>query len=213
MTIQTTAEHTTGLVDHAVGKPDTAARRIRMREFQSRLVDRMQAARGGSDVRAGQLGVMIGERRWLFDLQQAGEIVAVGPITRVPLTQPWFLGLTNIRGNLTSVVDFAQFRGGAATVLDKECRIIAFAPTLAFNGALLVARVFGLRNTSDMRPFEENPVPPESQQHADADRHENPGSVGPRENAQRFIDADQQIWHVLDLAAVAHDPHYLQVAA
>ena len=107
----------------------------------------------------------------------------------------------------------ARFRGGAATVLDKECRIIAFAPALAFNGALLVARVLGLRNTSDMRPFEENPAPPESQQHADADRHESPGSVGPRENAQRFIDADQQIWHVLDLAAVAHDPHYLQVAA
>ncbi len=177
--------------DRRFSKADPALRRSRMREFQTRLVERMQAARGGSDVRAGQLGVLIGETRWLFDLQQAGEIVAVSSITKVPLTQPWFLGLANIRGNLISVVDFARFQGGAASAIDKDARIIAFAPSLSFNAGLLVSKVLGLRNVADMEQYGDSQgsgVPP-----------------------LRFVDGDHQIWHVLDLAAVSQDPAFLHV--
>lgn len=177
-------------------KADPAARRIRMRDFQNRLVERMQAARGGSDVRASQLGVMIGETRWLFDLQQAGEIVAVGAITKVPLTQPWFLGLTNIRGNLISVVDFAHFRGGAVSPIDKEARIVAFAPALSFNAGLLVSRVLGLRNIRDMEQVDDG-----------AGSAEQDGVP-----ALRYVDRDQQVWRLLDLAAVSQDPSFLHVS-
>lgn len=176
-------------------KADPAVRRTRMRDFQTRLVQRMQAARGGSDVRAGQLGVQIGATRWLFDLQQAGEIVAVGSITKVPLTQLWFLGLTNIRGNLVSVVDFAQFQGATASNIDKESRIIAFAPSLSFNAGLLVSRVLGLRNLADMELYTD------SQHDADI------GGVP----TQRYMDSDHQVWRLLDLAAVSQDPAFLHV--
>ena len=40
-------------------------------------------------------------------------------IATVPLTQPWFLGVANIRGNLYSVVDFAGFVGRAG---DRRAR-------------------------------------------------------------------------------------------
>ena len=56
-----------------------------------------------------------------------------------------------IRGNLICVVDFAQFLGGAATIIDKQCRIIALAPALGMNAGLLVSNVVGLRNTSEMQ--------------------------------------------------------------
>ena len=167
-------------------QPAAAARRLRMRDFQTRLVDRMQAARSGTDVRAGQLGVLIGETRWLFDLQQAGEIVAVGAMTRVPLTQPWFLGLANIRGSLISVVDYAHFSGSAPTPIDKQCRIIAFAPALGFNAGLLVSRVLGLRNVADMQ--------------ADL-------------KSACYIDAERELWQVLDLAAITRNPRFLHVGA
>lgn len=169
-----------------------------MRDFQTRLVERMQAARGGSDVRASQLGVLIGDTRWLFDLQQAGEIVAASSITKVPLTQPWFLGLANIRGNLISVVDFAQFQGGPASAIDKEARIIAFAPSLSFNAGLLVSKVLGLRNIADMEQYSDGQ---DSTTGVEAS-----GGLAPR-----YIDGDHQIWHLLDLAAVSQDPAFLHV--
>ena len=47
-------------------------------------MERMQAAKAGSLIRANQLGVLIGKGRYLIDLKEAGEIVAAGNMTKVP---------------------------------------------------------------------------------------------------------------------------------
>ncbi|HCE10051.1 MAG TPA: twitching motility protein PilI [Oxalobacteraceae bacterium] len=153
----------------------------------------MQAVRSGVDTRVNQLGVMIGQTRWLLNLQEAGEIVSVGTITKVPLTQDWFLGLSNIRGNLISVVDFARFQGHAQTPIDKESRIVAFAPSLSFNSGLLVTRVLGLRNVADMAS---QPAAEEG---------------GAAWSTQRYLDRDSEIWSQLDLSLVVQDPQFLHV--
>jgi twitching motility protein PilI len=178
-------------------KPDVVARRTRLREFQAQLVERMQTARSGADTHTNLLGVMIGGSRWLLDLQAAGEIVSVGAITQVPLTQPWFLGLTNIRGNLISVIDFARFEGGASTPIDKDSRIVAFGSALAFNSGLLVSRVLGLRNVAEMQVAE-------MQVHADGGDHSEWSS-------RRYVDQESQVWTELDLSSVIQHPRFLQV--
>ena len=177
----------------AFAKPDVGSRRTRLREFQTQLVERMQAARTGVDTRVSQLGVMIGQRRWLLSLQEAGEIVSVGAITKVPLTHDWFLGLSNIRGNLMSVIDFAQFQNQGATPIDKESRIVAFAPSLEFNCGLLVTRVLGLRNVADMQVQQDT------------------SGNAPQWSSQHFVDRDQHVWTELNLSLVVQDPQFLHV--
>lgn len=179
--------------DDAPKKPDVIARRVRLREFQAQLVARMQTARSGEDTRVNQLGVMIGDSRWLLDLQTAGEIVSVGTITRVPLTQAWFLGLTNIRGNLISVIDFAHFQGLPQTQVDKDSRVVAFAPSLSFNSSLLVSRVLGLRNIAEMQ----------LQETSETDSAPWLGA--------RYVDDESQVWTELDLSLVVQNPQFLHV--
>jgi len=175
------------------GQSDEAGnRRTRLREFQSQLLERMQAVRSGSDSGISRLGVMLGDSRWLLDLQQAGEIVSVGNVTPVPLTQDWYLGLANIRGNLTSVIDFARFQGSVSSTVDKESRIVAFAPALSFNSALLVSRVLGLRNVAEMETRD-----------AGAD-------AAPWAGLQ-YIDRDGQVWTQLDLSLLVQDSRFLHV--
>jgi twitching motility protein PilI len=175
-----------------LGKPDALARRTRLREFQTQLFAKMQAARSGAQTQVNQLGVMIGQARFLLNLQEAGEIVSVGTITKVPLTQDWFLGLTNIRGNLISVVDFARFQGMAPAVIDKESRIVSFSSALSFNSGLLVTRVLGLRTAEDM------------QAQASTD-DQAAWSVA------RYVDRDANVWTELNLSLVVQDPKFLQV--
>jgi twitching motility protein PilI len=179
--------------DKVFKKPDTVGRRTRLREFQAQLVERMQAARSGVDARVNQLGVMIGPNRWLLSLQEAGEIVSVGAITQVPLTHDWFLGLSNIRGNLISVIDFARFQGHAPTLVDKDCRIVAFAPGLSFNRGLLVSRVMGLRNIAEME------LQPEGE------------ASGVAWSSKRYVDRESQTWAELNLSLVVQDPKFLHV--
>jgi len=174
-------------------KADITTRRTRLREFQAQLVERMQNARSGEDTRVNQLGVLIGGNRCLLNLQAVGEIVSVGTVTEVPLTQPWFLGLTNIRGNLISVIDFAQFQGHASTPIDKDSRIIAFAPGLSFNSSLLVSRVLGLYNVAEME--------------AQSDVQDEAAPWV----SKRYLDRESQVWSELDLSLVIQNPQFLHV--
>jgi twitching motility protein PilI len=177
----------------ALKTPDAGTRRARLREFQLQLLERVQTARSSAEANASQLGVMIGQTRWLLDLQQAGEIVSVGTITAVPLTQDWYLGLSNIRGNLFSVIDLARFQGFGLSPIDKESRIVAFASALSFNSALLVSRVMGLRNVNEMKL--QSDLAPETAPWAE----------------KQYVDAESQIWTHLDLSLIVQDPHFLQV--
>jgi twitching motility protein PilI len=172
---------------------DSGTRRTRLREFQVQLVERMQAAASGSANHASQLGVMIGQARWLLNLREAGEIVSVGSITKVPLTQDWYIGLTNIRGNLVSVVDLARFCGLPQTPINKESRIVAFSPALSFNAGLLVSRVMGLRNIAEMtqQPAGETTCMPWA--------------------VRRYLDRENQEWTELDLSQIVQDPQFLHV--
>lgn len=179
--------------DTAPKKTDKLARRTRLREFQAQLVERMQAARAGASPYASQLGVMIGQTPCLLNLQEAGEILSVGAITKVPLTQDWYLGLTNVRGSLISVIDFARFQGQGATPLDRESRIVVFAPGLSFNSGILVSRVLGLRNVVEMQ-----------QQPAVA-------QDSPAWSVNRYIDRDSQVWTELNLSLIVQDAQFLHV--
>ncbi len=106
------------------------------------------------------------------------------PLTAVPLTQPWYLGLANVRGSLLGVIDLARYLGEeAAPDGPATPRLVVFAPQLGFNCALLASNVFGLRQASAM------------ERAGDALR-----------------DADGNTWTPLSLAALVREERFLRVA-
>lgn len=180
--------------DAAERDSGAGGRRTRLREFQAQLVERMQAASSGAQTHTSRLGMALGDSYWLLDLQEAGEIVSVGAVTRVPLTRDWYVGLTNIRGNLVSVIDLARFLGMPATPVEKESRIIAFAPALTFNCGLLVSRVMGLRNLAEMSAED----PPSAE------------GLAPWA-AAAWRDREGRVWTELKLSEIVQDPQFLHV--
>lgn len=170
------------------------ARRARLRDFQAQLMERMQAAKLGAVAGANQLGIRIGNERFLIELREAGEIVSFTNLTKVPLTKEWYLGLSNIRGNLTSVVDYARFVGEGLTPQDSSCRVLAFANSLVFNGGLLVSQVLGLRNVEDMNLLDDAPqdvVRPWVLNH--------------------YQDRDGQKWKQLSIASLVQNQEFLHI--
>jgi twitching motility protein PilI len=180
-----------------VAKADAGLQRTRLREFQTQLVQRMQAAQSGAAVSSNQLGVMVGQVRYLLELKEAGEIVTVAHMAGVPLTRSWYRGLSNIRGNLTSVVDLACFQGHAVTPIDSNCRVVAFASSLAFNSGLLVSQVLGLRNSSEMEELVPESADGQPEHKLWANR--------------RYRDKDGNIWTALSLAELVQDQEFLQI--
>ena len=82
----------------------------------------------------------------------AFEVIPVPAVTPVPLTRPWLRGVSNVRGNLYSVVDFAAFLGVGAVMLSEQSRLVLLGDRYRSAAALLVDRLLGLRNPNELRP-------------------------------------------------------------
>lgn len=134
------------------------ARKSSLREFQSHLAARLAGVR---DQRAaGFLGVQSGADLWLLSLSDSGEIIPLPPLTGVPLTKSWFVGIANIRGNLHSVADFSAFQGKEATPQNASSRLLLIGTRYGNNAALLMTRMLGLRNMDDLTPAVSDPEAP-----------------------------------------------------
>lgn len=125
------------------------ANREALRELQTRLASRLQAARSeGLSVR--WLAVHIGDARYLFPLAQCGEIFPWTPVQPAAYTQAWFMGVANLRGGLCGVVDLVRFMAPDTPAIRSdtalsECSLLSFNAGMELNCALLVDQLSGLR--------------------------------------------------------------------
>jgi len=137
------------------------ARRTRsLREFQLSLGERLRSAATRSAL-SSRLGFQVGSESWFVSLQQVSEVIPIPAIVPVPLTQPWFRGVANIRGNLYSIIDFSAFQGREAIGAGMEKRVILISDKLIGGAGLVVSRMLGLRNpeqfTAQERPAQAVP--------------------------------------------------------
>lgn len=180
------------------------AHREALRDLQNRLAERLVAART-QERRQSWLAVECGGHGLLLPLQQAGEIFPMVPLLPVPHAQPWFLGVANLRGGLHGVVDLAGFLGLRRAEPVREgsrdpSRLVALNPSTGLNAALLVERLAGLRNETQLK---QEGAPAEEAGQAAA----RPAFAG-----ARFRDADGRTWQEILPAALAEDPRFLAIA-
>jgi twitching motility protein PilI len=126
------------------------AEKLSLRDYQRDLAERLRAASGTRT--ASMLALQVGEEGWLVDLADASEVIPVPRVTPVPLTQAWFKGVTNIRGNLFSVIDFPAFLGRTAVAVSEQSRLLLVGERFRMGAALLVDRSLGLRNPAQLKP-------------------------------------------------------------
>jgi twitching motility protein PilI len=164
-----------------------------LRDLQSRLADRLQAARTEPLARSW-LAVECASRGFLFPLREAGEIFALAPMVAVPHSHRWFLGVSNLRGHLHGVVDLAGFLGVKSGEASRDqARLVGFNQSLDINCVLLVDRLSGLRSEEDLT--------------RDADD----GVAWPAFAGARFRDSSERVWQELHLAELAGDESFLRI--
>lgn len=162
---------------------------ISLREYQRNLSARLVNLETGQA--ATRLGLQVASDRWLVDLADAGEIIPVPPITAVPLTQAWFAGVANIRGNLYSIIDFPAFLGGAPVAVTDQTRLLLISEKYRMNSGLLVDRVLGLYRDDQLQPA-------------------GPDLRSPWASAQ-YTDAQANVWKQLNVGELAAHPAFLEV--
>jgi twitching motility protein PilI len=129
-----------------------------LKQFQQGLAERLSNGEPNGAAES-LLCVEAGGERWLLNLFDAGEVLPLPPLADVPLTQPWYAGLANVRGSLYSVVDLAAFHDLPPAPRGSEARLLLAGTRHGINSALLVDRILGLRAQEGLRA---EPAPAET---------------------------------------------------
>lgn len=169
------------------------ARRTGLREFQLSVAERLRTAATRATL-SSKLGFRVGDTNWFAALHQVSEVIPMPTLVAVPLTEPWFRGVANVRGVLYGIVDFSAFQGGEPISAGSERRVILVSDKLVGGAGIVVSRMLGLRNPDHFTATER------------------PADAPPWLGAV-FKDASGASWHELDLARLAREPRFLEVGS
>ncbi|HEY9210065.1 MAG TPA: chemotaxis protein CheW [Methylotenera sp.] len=169
------------------------AKTSNLREFQEAILAKLKdAANQVGTESSSRLGVIVGTKRFLINLNEVKEVLPVPPILSVPLTKSWFLGTTNVRGNLYNVSDLAQFLNMPPTAKSVNNRIMLLSTETTAQVALLVDGLVGLRSVQEM--------------HTESDNDESKQLF----SKQKLSDADANEWYELDTESLVQDKNFIQ---
>ena len=145
------------------------------------------------------VGYRVGGRRLASEFGEVREILTVPQITPVPGTQPWMLGVANVRGQLLPIVDMKQFLEGERTVLHESLRVLLVRQP-GGDVAVLVDELFGQRSFTEQNLLTDEEVAAQLAQGRYA----------------HFIDRSyrmgEHVWGVFSLDRLARTPEFRQAA-
>jgi twitching motility protein PilI len=174
------------------------ANREALRDLQSRLASRLQAAKA-EGLSISWLAVRAGGLDYLLPLAQSGEIFPLPAVQAVPYSQSWFLGVVNLRGGLYGVVDLASYIAGKAPVRTEqywaEASVVTLNAALEINCSLLIDSLAGLRHVG---AFSGSEPPPEG---------------APPYFGNRYVDADGSRWQEINLQQLSQMSEFLSISA
>jgi twitching motility protein PilI len=172
-----------------------AKKKLDLQAYQKDILARLKTqAESGRSVSSSKLGIRVGGHDCLVTLSDISEVLPLPDILKVPLTQTWFLGMANVRGNLYGVTDLASYLGFPPASVTSESRVLLVHGKFGINAGLLVDRLVGLRNLEDMKS-EPEAVDKASWQ------------LG------RYKDNAGQVWEEVSLDVLLGQNEFLQVAA
>jgi twitching motility protein PilI len=131
------------------------ADKIKLRDYQKSILDKLEAIKTDTtSTPVSYLGVEIGGRNVLVDLLEISETLAMVDIQPIPLVQPWFLGMSNVRGTLYAINDLVCLLDKHPSGISSNTRMLLINENIAANVGFVVNKLIGLRSLESLKPLE-----------------------------------------------------------
>ena len=168
------------------------AKKVSLRQFQEGLVARLKEVQSSTVTQsASKMGVQVGREKWLVNLPDVSEVVPLPQLLAVPLTQPWFSGVANVRGVLFSAIDFSRFLGGEPTQVNLDSRLLLANSKYHLNAGIIVHHMLGLKNPDQLQLSATENLPPWV--------------------TAEYVDSSGEQWRELNMPGLINHPDFLNV--
>lgn len=169
----------------AFGKYAKRARILTMSTEQNANADTLENS-------SSVLGVAVGDNRYLIPMNEVSEVISIPKLAAAPLTQTWFLGLANVRGNIYGITDLGVYLGANAMPFNLKSRILLTTINKKLSGGFVVNNMLGIREKSEFTLLENS---------------ENKAAI-----RNQYQDSEKRIWQELSLFALMSEEKFLQIA-
>ena len=142
------------------------------------------------------LGFRLSDLHLVTPIAHVVELMPYPVITPVPRTKSWIKGIANVRGNLLTIIDLAEFFGKEPVFEDDKARMLVMNVD-GLNAAVLVDEVLGLRHFD------------ETEGRQDKSNLDDPVVPYLRDALLR----DNVLWGVFDMHSLAASSSFMHVAA
>ena len=122
------------------------------------------------------------------------EIVPSQAVIPVPLSMSWVRGMTNVRGEIYTVVDFSEFIGGATTRAGQGTNLFLL-PDKTLKSALLISGRVSLKSFAVDAPL--------------GSKYNLPELLRPYVSS--VVRSDEQLWGVLDVDRLCSSPAFSRI--
>ena len=121
-------------------------------------------------------------------------------VQAVPHARDWFLGVVNLRGGVSGVVDLGAFVKHAppshrSDLAQSQCRLVAFSDALNINCVVLIDKLLGLKSVESF--VASNP----------------PAADAPEFFGHSYVDSQGAAWQEINLQALSLNPQFLSISA
>jgi len=163
-------------------------------EKTQRTISQKRTDTEDSQTLSAVLGVAVGEDRYLVPMAEVSEVITIPRLTHVPLTQSWFLGLANVRGNLYGITDLGAYLGKDSNSFNQKSRILLASPADKLYGGFIVNSMLGIRSLSEFTPIK------------------TAKKKLPQSGIKPYQDTEGRLWQELSLFALIREEKFLQIA-
>ncbi len=137
----------------------------------------------------------VGNLNLVFPFMGGFEILPERDIQPIPWVQPWVSGVTNVRGEVYSVVDIGAYLGFTAVKSMRSATLFRL-PDAQLKSAILLDSKVSLKSfPEELEHVEEQNLPSRLSRCVSAS-----------------VVVEQEIWHVVDVTQLCNDQDYVAVA-
>jgi twitching motility protein PilI len=163
------------------------------RRFRKKLTQTRRSEEEGNNWQG--IGFRLGEYQFVARVDDVNEILPLPATTRVPGTKPWMLGVSNIRSDLSPVIDMQGFLLGHNTQPRGRNRVLVIRKD-DYITSILVDEVTGFMRVNQPNVDE-----------ADAVDY---GAIN--KYLAGLYRSGQQQWYIFDINRLIRDPEFIQAS-
>lgn len=165
---------------------------LNLRQYQEDILARLQSVVANKEESSSRLGITVGKYNLLINLSDISEVSPISELHTVPLTASWFLGVSNVRGNLYGISDLAQLTNQPAISKSASSRVLLVNQEIVPQVGLLIDRLVGLRTFDQFKIKKSKKV------------------ASPWFKPYIYTDADGMQWYEFDCYALMSSKEFMQ---